>query len=324
VHEEDLRHLQGAFGSKGLPLQALRSVPNTRTVRTLCSTLIALAFALGLWAGGASAQVSQGDPLAVPGMDFSSLQPAQRKELGTVFDDEFCYCGCPHTVGQCLRTHTACKHAKREAALAASMAADGDAASDISVALGHYYQGFRAKHELTPDPKMCQGDPKASVTLIEYADFECPYCGSARPVIEKFIKSHPKVRLCFLPFPLNQHPNAIPAGQAALFARDHGKFWQLYDALFENQNVLSKPKIVDLAQNVGLDGKALQKVLESNQYVDELMKSRQAGIATGVDHTPTLFMNGHPMTLPIKPEYLAHAAEDQLEWDAHGGAWAQD
>ena len=302
-------------------------------MRTLWSTLIPAAFALGLWAGGAVAAPqfssdpgggSGGGGLDVPGMDFSSLQPSQKKELGTVFDDEFCYCGCPHTVGQCLRTHSPCKHAKREAALAASLAADGMGASEISVELGKYYQGFHESHTLTPDPKMCRGDAKAKVTVIEFADFECPYCGAARPMLEKFAKAHPEVRLCYLPFPLMQHPNAIPAGQAALFARDHGKFWQMYDALFENQTGLSKPKIIDLAEKLGLDGKALKKVLDSQQYVDELQGSRQNGINAGVQGTPTLFMNGHPMTLAPKPEYLAHAVEDELEWDAHGSAWAQD
>ena len=281
-----------------------------------------MALALGFFAGRAVA--ASPDLLHIPGMNFSSLPPAAQKELATVFEDEFCYCGCPHTVGQCLREHKSCAHARREASLAAALAATGMGASDISIELSRYYLGFREKKALPIDPRQCKGPKDAKLTLAEFSDFECPYCGAARPVLEKFAADHQEVRLCWMAFPLKQHPNAIPAGQAALFARDHGRFWQMHDLLFEHQTELSPEEIVMLGKEAGLDEKALEKVLHSEQYVDALKHSREQGIAAGVTGTPTISLDGHVFSMPIKPEYLAHALGDVLEWEAHGGAWAAD
>jgi protein-disulfide isomerase len=258
-------------------------------------------------------------------MDFSSLTPAAQSELGSVLDDEFCYCGCPHTLGQCLRNHKSCQHAKRAASLAAAMAAGGAQSSDIIITLSKYYLSFRSPRQTFElDARMCQGPKSAPITMVEFSDFECPYCGAARPVLEKFVASHKNVRLCYAPLPLQMHAHAIPAGQAALYARDHGKFWQMHDLLFENQRHLTVETIKSLAKQIGLDPAALQKVFDSHKYVDELEKSRSVAREAGVDSTPTVFVNGRKMGLAPKAEFLEQAVQDELEWSSHGDSWAPD
>ncbi|QRK08141.1 thioredoxin domain-containing protein [Archangium violaceum] len=264
----------------------------------------------------------------IPGMDFSALPPAAQRELSTVFSDEFCYCGCPHTLGQCLKGHTGCQHAKRMARLAARQASAGVPASEIIVALSEYYSAFRAPRKtFDVDPRMCTGDAKAPVTLVEFSDFECPYCGKARPVLESFAKKNPtKVRFCNIPFPLPMHPNAVPAGQAVLWARDQGKFWEMHDALFENAQNLSQATIVGLANKLGLKGAELQKALQAGTYAKELDKYKSMGNAANIRGTPSLFFNGRffDLQMGLSEETLNHTLEDELEWRANNNAWAAD
>ncbi|WNG28825.1 thioredoxin domain-containing protein [Cystobacter fuscus] len=264
----------------------------------------------------------------IPGMDFSALSPAAQHELATVLSDEFCYCGCPHTLGQCLKGHTSCQHAKRMTRLAARQAAAGVPATDIIVALSEYYASFRApRQKFEVDPRMCTGDAKAPVTLVEFSDFECPYCGKARPVLEAFAKKNAtKVRFCNVPYPLPMHPNAVPAGQAALWARDQGKYWEMHDALFENAHRLSTATIVELANKLGLKGAELQKALQAGTYAQELEKYKSMGTRANIRGTPSLFFNGrfNDLQLGLTEEMLSHALEDETTWRANNNAWAAD
>src|SRR5256885_15286368 len=104
---------------------------------------------------------------------------------------------------------------RRMASLAASYAADGQPAQEIINALAKYNLSFGAKRfPFKIDERTCKGAKDARVTLVEYSDFECPYCAAARPMLEELLKARPQIRLCWMPFPLSLHPNAIPAGQA--------------------------------------------------------------------------------------------------------------
>ena len=263
-------------------------------------------------------------PLDVPGMDFSQLPPAAQAELAAVFTDEFCYCGCPHTLGACLTEHTECRHAKRMARLAAEVASAGHSSNEIIVLLSRYYLSFRERAEIPVDPKLCQGPADAKVTVVEFSDFECPYCAMAVPQLEAFAAANAEqVRLCHVPFPLPGHPNALPAAQAALLARDRGHFKAMHHALFEQQAQLSQPKILELAEKVGVSRAEVTKAWESGAYRDEIDRARELGRRLGVNGTPTVFVNGRRYELGYSPDPLRHTLEDELEWQANGG-WAKD
>jgi protein-disulfide isomerase len=261
----------------------------------------------------------------VPGVDVGALPGPARATLAAVLSDEFCHCGCPHTVGQCLQTH-ACRHAGRMARFAAREAAAGASAADISLALGRHYAGYpAARARLSPDPRMCTGPADAPVTLVEFSDFECPYCALARPLLEAFAKKHAdRVRFCSLPFPLASHPNAVPAGEAVLFARDQGRFWAMHDALFEHQADLGPAALPAVARGAGLDEKALGAALKAGRYREELEGFKEQGRKAGVDSTPSLFLNGRRYALPLEEAGLEQALEEELEWQANHGAWTAD
>lgn len=260
----------------------------------------------------------------IPRMDFSALPPAAQKELATVLTDEFCYCGCPHTLGACLKEHPNCRHARRMTVLAASDAAQGIAAVETIVSLSKYYASFPQKRfSPTVDPRQCMGPADAKVTLLSYSDFECPFCAAARPLLESFVKQSGKVRLCWAAFPLNNHPNSMPAANAVLYARDQGKFWPMHDAIFDNQSALSPEFIVQLGVKLGLDGAALQKAISAGAYNAELSASKEAARMAGVESTPTVFINGRQHRLSIDAQTLTHAVDDEFEWLANKG-WAPD
>ncbi|HXX31510.1 MAG TPA: thioredoxin domain-containing protein [Myxococcaceae bacterium] len=273
--------------------------------------------------------------LAVPGhaqstdaapLDFSTLSEPAQRELTQVLGDEFCGCGSPHTLAACLQVHADCRHSRRLAQLAATFAAQGASAGELGVMLAHYNLSFREPRATLPiDERMCTGDAKAAVTLVEFADFECPVCGAFRPVLEKFVRDRQgKVRLCYLPFPLPQHPNAIPAGQAALFARDRGKFWPVHDALFENQKRLSPEVIRELVDKAGLSGDGWAKAAAKGAYTQELEHFVQVATSSKVLRTPTVFIDGRMLDFVPTADALQLALDDELDWQASHGKWTVD
>ena len=212
------------------------------------------------------------------------------------------------------------------AVLAAAEAANGAPAVEIIAHLSSYYSSFR-EPRLNPkvDERMCTGSKGAKVTMVEFSDFECPHCAAARPALEQFAKNNrDALRFCFSPFPLTGHPNSVPAAQAALFGRDHGKFWEMHDLLFENQRQLSPEVMRSLAGKLGLAPADLSKAVEDGRYTQELNSWKESGNRAGVDATPTLYFNGRKHQLPIASETLQRALEDEVEWLAHNHHWAPD
>jgi len=140
-----------------------------------------------------------------------------------------------------------------------------------------------------------QGDAQAAITLVEYGDYECPHCGAAYPIVKRVQKHFGKrLRFVFRNFPLVQaHPNAQSAAEAGEFAATHGKFWEMHDAIYENQRELSTDFLLQLAENLGLDGRALAKSLKSEEYAEKVRADFLGGVRSGVNGTPTFFINNH-------------------------------
>src|SRR5579862_8370643 len=113
-----------------------------------------------------------------------------------------------------------------------------------------------------------QGDEHAPVVLVEYGDYECPHCGHAYPIVKQ-VQEHFGKRLCFVfrNFPLNEsHPNAESAAEAAEFAATQRRFWEMHDAIFENQDALGRPLLLELAEQLGLPAKALNRALDDGKF----------------------------------------------------------
>lgn len=139
-----------------------------------------------------------------------------------------------------------------------------------------------------------QGETDAPVTLVEYGDYECPHCGHAYPIV-KAVQKHFGNRLCFAfrNFPLREaHQWAEAAAETAEFAATKGKFWEMHDLLFENQDKLSEELFGTLGMQLGLDRKSLLSALEENQFTERVGQDFSSGVRSGVNGTPTFFING--------------------------------
>ena len=138
------------------------------------------------------------------------------------------------------------------------------------------------------------GPDDAPVTLLEYGDFECPHCGRAYPLV-KAIKERlgDELRFAFRNFPLTQsHPHAQHAAEAAEAAGAQGEFWKMHDKLFENQDSLEDNHLVAYADEIGIDTERFVQELEAEAYASDVSDDFRNGIRSGVNGTPTFFING--------------------------------
>jgi len=139
-----------------------------------------------------------------------------------------------------------------------------------------------------------QGSASAPVTLVEYGDYECPHCGRAHPILKAVQKRlGKKLRLVFRNFPLREmHPNAENAAEAAEAAAAQGKFWQMHDALFENQDALALEDLVSYAAEVEIDATRFTAELKAHSHAPRVHEDFLSGVRSGVNGTPTFFLNG--------------------------------
>ena len=139
-----------------------------------------------------------------------------------------------------------------------------------------------------------QGPENAPLTLVEYADYECPYCGDANVVVKRLQDElGPRLRFVFRNFPLTQvHQYAELAAEAAEAAGAQNRFWEMHDRLYENQASLSPELIGAAAQGLGLDMERFKKDLASGQFRERVKSDFMGGIRSGVPGTPTFFING--------------------------------
>jgi protein-disulfide isomerase len=139
-----------------------------------------------------------------------------------------------------------------------------------------------------------QGPIDAPIALVEYGDYECPYCGEAYPII-KAVQEQLGDRLCFAfrNFPLvNAHPHAQHAAEAAEAAGVQGKFWEMHDLLFENQNALEDEDLAQYATALGLDARRLIVEVVAGTHTGRVREDFRSGARGGVNGTPTFFING--------------------------------
>jgi protein-disulfide isomerase len=159
-----------------------------------------------------------------------------------------------------------------------------------------------------------RGAFNAPATLVEYGDYECPYCGLAHPVVRRVQKHFgSKLRFVFRHFPLSQvHPMAESAAETAEFAGSHGRFWEMHDGLYENQERLSPALLFTLAEALGLSDRQLRQALETGIYGPDVRADFLGGVRSGVNGTPAFFVGNRRHDAPFDFEYLAAAIHDEL------------
>lgn len=146
---------------------------------------------------------------------------------------------------------------------------------------------------LTGLPAM--GDPKASITIVEYSDYQCPFCGryftQTLPEVRKSLVQTGKVRYLFSNFPLDSlHPQAFKAHEAAACAGDQGKYWEMHTQLFNNQRALAVPQLESYASKIGLDMGAYKVCMAANKFANKVRSDFSAAAGLGIEGTPTFLI----------------------------------
>ena len=162
------------------------------------------------------------------------------------------------------------------------------------------------------DPSL--GRASAPVTLIEFSDFQCPFCQRVAPTIKKLRDTYgDKVRIVWKDFPLTQiHPQAFKAGEAAHCAGDQGKYWEYHDRLFANQQQLQPEELKKHATDLGLDGAAFNACLDSSKYGERVRDGVAQGTRLGVNSTPTIYINGRMLSGAQPYETFVSVIDEEL------------
>jgi protein-disulfide isomerase len=153
------------------------------------------------------------------------------------------------------------------------------------------------------DPARVKGNADAPVTIVEFADFQCPFCSRAQPVLNDVLAKYKgKVKLAYQDFPLSQiHQHAEIAAEASHCALAQGKYWEMHDAMFADQSKLDEAALVKTAAGLGMNQNSFESCMKSGKYKAMVQRDLQAGSQAGVNATPTFFING---------EFLSGAQSD--------------
>jgi protein-disulfide isomerase len=145
-----------------------------------------------------------------------------------------------------------------------------------------------------PDDHIRGGPETAPLTLVEYGDYECPYCGAAYPIVKEVERIlGDELRSVFRNFPLgDMHPHAVQAAEAAESAAAQGRFWEMHDRLYEHQDRETTEDLIEHARVLGLDVERLKSDLEEHTYEPRIQEDFLSGVRSGVNGTPTFFING--------------------------------
>ncbi len=173
-------------------------------------------------------------------------------------------------------------------------------------ALAEYYEGLKKEmgvEILLPPyepPKVAvdatgpsKGPADAPITIVEFSDYECPFCVRAEPTVRDVLAAYPgKIRIVYRDYPLPMHPKAPKAAEAAHCAGDQGKYWEMHDKLFTNGAKLDLPDLKAHAREVGVDGGKFDQCLDSGEKAKVVESHKKAGDEAGVSGTPAFFING--------------------------------
>lgn len=273
----------------------LQSIPRPALLMALCAAALLAADA---WQNAAE----------LPGVDFTGLSPAQKAAALKIMREEGCNCGCSMKIAQCRMEDPACGYSRSLAITAIRQLKAGKPASQVRVNVHQLSEQGPPQPKTLEDPVpiSIDGDPfrgpaNASVTIVEFSDFQCPYCSAAAPAALKLVDRFPgRVKLVFKQFPLDMHKQAHFAAEASLAAHAQGKFWPLHDKMFANFRQLSRDNILKWAGESGLDMQRFTADLDSGKYRAAVDREIQQGMEAGVNGTPTFFVDGKRYNGPVE------------------------
>ena len=234
----------------------------------------------------------------LPGVDWQGMTGPKKTLALKIMREEACSCGCDMKIAECrMKDHT-CASSKKLANTVAKEVAAGKTEPVILADLKKLATepppvlDDPIKLSVTGDP--VRGPANARVTIVEFSDFQCPFCSKAVAETKALLRQYPNdVRLVFKQFPLEEsHSQAEFGAEAALAAQAQGKFWEMHDLLYAGYPNVSRAKIMSYGVKLGLDMNRFTAELNAHKYKARVHAEEQEGEDAGVGGTPTFFING--------------------------------
>jgi protein-disulfide isomerase len=242
----------------------------------------------------------------LPGVDLTGLTKAQKDVALSVLRNDGCVCGCDMKIAECRMEDPKCAFSRRLSDYVVHEASAGKTAAAIREGLAKLSANALPVIEEKPVKLNIDGDPvkgpaNAKVTIVEFSDFQCPYCAKAVGEVNQVMQKFPKdVRLIFKQYPLDIHSQAEIAAEAALSANAQGKFWELHDKMYANFRSINRDKILVWAKEAGVDVDKLRADLDSHKYAARVQAESNEGDGVGVEGTPTFFINGRRLNVSFE------------------------
>ncbi len=254
-----------------------------------------------------------GSVTEVRGLELGELSAAERETFWAIANDELSPCGDPHSIAVCARDRLPCRSCLPALRFLARRVRDGFPREQLSDHLRQRYAAS-AVTQIRTEGAPSHGSVAATVTVVEFSDYECPHCAAAIPLLRQIERDlEGRIRVVHMNFPLSGHQHAMPAARAALAAGRQGKFWEMNDLLFQNQRQLETADIERYATQLSLDMTRFRADIASPEIEAQIQASRREGERLQINGTPTIFINGRRFELNLDRESLREWIQEELD-----------
>jgi protein-disulfide isomerase len=257
----------------------------------------------------------------LPGVKVSGLTAAQKAQVLAIAQKETCNCGCTMKIAPCLSQDRSCMTSRTLATALAREIKAGKSPDAAAAILKDSAYIAKLQEELANQPVDFNltgapsfGPKTAKLTIVEFSDFQCPFCRTGADALTAIAKAYPNdVRIVFKQFPLESHSEAAIAAEASLAAHAQGKFWEMHNRIFANPRALTVANFQAWAAEFGMDTVKFAADLASHKYQAKVQTETREGLDAGVQGTPTVFLNGRPHRGAVTVEDLKPAVAAALK-----------
>jgi protein-disulfide isomerase len=253
----------------------------------------------------------------LPGIDWQGLTGAKKQMALELLRTESCTCGCSMKMAECRMKDPSCGTSHKLANVVIKDVASGkkveEVRMDVKKIAGEPPPILEdpVKISLAGDP--VKGPDKARVTLVEFSDFQCPFCTRAVGITKEILRQFPNdVKFVYKQFPLDTHSEAEFGSEAALAAQAQGKFWEMHDLLYAGFPDISRARVMGYAKKLGLDMNRFTADLDSHKFAARVKSEENEGVNAGVSGTPTFFINGKKYNGVFDAEIVAPLIRKEL------------
>lgn len=227
------------------------------------------------------------------GVDTGGLTPREKKDWGIYVSEFLSPCqNVPVPISQCVQEKRACAKCLPAAKFVLRGVKDGMTREQIEKSYKGRFDADKVKN-VPIDGSPVKGPENAPITIVEFADFECPHCAEVAPMLDKVVEQNKNnVRMVFKFYPLPSHPHADIAARAAVAAMNQNKFWEMHHSLFTNQRHLEQTDLDSYAKELGIEVSRFHADMQAAATADRIAKDKKLGEDLQIGGTPTIFING--------------------------------